>query len=177
MRLQKKLEFLKKRDASMMFFLFLDVTMHLRNLRLAHRERTISVLPRKSACLFERSRNPTRRIRFQLADEFRDSLVLPQFCQEVNMIGSSVDDQCDSFFIVDGAAEILMNAGTDCGRQPWLSRALASGFNVLAPKARRITARGAAQQTPGLGCTMFLNPCQGVTENGFASNAKSREAN
>ena len=46
MRPQDHLEFFEKRNAPMMFFLPFDVTTNLRNLRLAHRERAITLLPR-----------------------------------------------------------------------------------------------------------------------------------
>ena len=49
MRLQQNLELLEERNASMMFFLPLDVPMHLGQHRLTHRERAISFLPFESA--------------------------------------------------------------------------------------------------------------------------------
>ena len=118
MRLQQNLELFQKRNASMMFFLSLDVSVDLRQLRLTHRERTVSFLPRKPGCVFERSRNPARRIRLQLADELRDRLVLPQFRQEMNMIGRSVYDHRDSLFVANRTSEILVRLGTDFPRQP-----------------------------------------------------------
>jgi hypothetical protein len=50
-------------------------------------------------------------------------------------------------------------------------RIRARAQRVSAPKARWNGARSEAKRTPGIGCTMFPNPCQGVTENGFPSNA------
>jgi hypothetical protein len=118
MRLQENLKLLEERNASMMFFLSLDVTAHLGRHRLTHRERTISFLPCESRGSFERSRNPAGGIRLELTDKFRDRLVLPQFCQDVNVIGRSVDDHRDSFFVANRAAEILMRPRADFRRQP-----------------------------------------------------------
>ena len=118
MRLQENLKLLEKRNASMMFFLSLDVTMNLGELRLTHCERAISFLPLEVRATLERSRNPARGIRLQLADKFRDRLVLPQFRQDVDMIGCSIDDHRDSFFVANRAAEILMRPRADFQRQP-----------------------------------------------------------
>jgi hypothetical protein len=117
MRLQENLKLLEERNASMMFLLSVDVTAHLGRHRLTHGERTISFLPCESRG-FERSRNPAGGIRLELADKFRDRLVLPQFCQDVNVIGCSVDDHRDSFFVANRAAEILMRPRADFQRQP-----------------------------------------------------------
>src|SRR5687767_8498868 len=89
-RLQDDLELIKKRNVPMMFFLSLNVAVHLRYLRFTHRERAISFLPSESCGFLERSRNPTRRIRFHLTDGFRNCFVLPQFREDVNMVAGAV---------------------------------------------------------------------------------------
>jgi len=118
MRLQQNLEFLEERNASMMFFLPLDVPVHFGQHRLAHRECAISFLPRKPRAVLECSRDPAGRVSLQLPDEFRDRLVRPKFCQDVNVVGSSVDDQRDSVFVPDCTAEVLMRSGAHFWRQP-----------------------------------------------------------
>ena len=118
MRLQESLELLEERNASMMFFLRLDVPMNLGALRLAHGERAISFLPFESRGLLEYSRNPTRGVRLQLTDDLRDGLVLAQLRQDVNVVGCSIDDQRDSSFIANRAAEILMDPRANFRRQP-----------------------------------------------------------
>src|SRR2546430_3468185 len=112
MRSQDDLEFFKKRKRLMMFFLFLDVTTNLRSLRLTHREGTITLLPGKAGALVERSRDPTRRIGLQFTDKFRERLVLPQFRQDVNVIGRSIHDDRNSVFPANCPAEVLMNSRT-----------------------------------------------------------------
>jgi hypothetical protein len=51
------------------------------------------------------------------------------------------------------------------------------GVRVLAPQARRIKARSAAQQTPGIGWARSSNPWQGVAEKGLAPNAGCLQGN
>ena len=90
MRPQDHLEFFEKRNAPMMFFLPFDVTTNLRNLRLAHTKRAVTLLPREARRPFERARNPTRRVRLDFADQLRERLILPQFCQDVDVVRGSV---------------------------------------------------------------------------------------
>jgi hypothetical protein len=115
---QDHFEFFKKRDRSMMFFLPLDITTHLRDLRLTHRKRPISFLPRESRGVLERSRDPTGRVRLQFADQFRNRLVLSQLCQDVNMISRSVNDQRNSVFFANRTAQILMRPGANFASEP-----------------------------------------------------------
>jgi hypothetical protein len=145
----------------MMLLLSLDVSAHLRHLRLAHRERAISFLPRESRSLFERPRNPAGRICLHLADGFRDCLVLPQLRQDMNMIGRAVNDQCGSVFVADGAAEILMNARTNSGRQPWFA-GLCRKNNVIEQVGVGGTHTGGSFRRPSSGAALFLNHTPGV---------------
>ena len=92
-----------------MFFLPLDVSAHPRNLRLAHRERAISFLPRKRATFLERSRNPAGGVSFYFTDKFRERFVLPQFRQDVNVVRGSVYGQRDSAFVPNRSAEVFVN--------------------------------------------------------------------
>jgi hypothetical protein len=161
MRLQESLEFIEERNASMMFFLPLDVAMNLGDLRLTHRERAVSFLPRKPRGIFQCSRNPTGRVRLQLPDGFRNRLVLAQFRQDVNVVGSSVDDQRDSAFITDCTAEVLMNSGTDCGRQPRLTF-LGREDDVVEQIAMGGTHSDADFRRPSSGALVVLDTTPGV---------------
>ena len=161
MRFQDNSEFLKKRNAAMMFFLPLDILAYLRHLRFTHRERPISLLPRESRGLRECLRNPAGRVSLDLADELRDRLVLPQFRQDMNMVRSSVDDQRDSFFIADGAAQVLMNARADWGCQPWFA-ALCRKNDVIEQVAIGGTHNGANLRRPSSGAALFLYHTPGV---------------
>jgi len=159
----------------MMFLLSLDVTMHFRHLRLTHRERAISFLPRKSRCAFERSRNPARRIRFQFTDDLGDRFVLSQFRQDVNVVRSSVNDQRDSLFATNCAAEVLMNSGTDCCRQPELAT-LCRKDNMIKQIAIGGTHPGTPFRRPLSGALFFLHHTPGVplcSTPGFSSGAPS----
>ena len=104
-----------------MFFLSLDVTVHLGQHRLTYRERAVSFLPCESRGVFERSRDPAGRVRLQLPDELRNRLVLPKFCQDVNVVGRPIDDHRDSIFIANRAAEVLMRPRAYFRRQPGLA--------------------------------------------------------
>lgn len=162
MRLQQNFELFEKRHASMVFFLVLDVSAHLRHLRFTHRERTITFLPRESCDLPKRSRNPTGGVRFQLADQLRDCLVLPQLRQDVDMVRRSVDDQRDSVFIADRSAEVLMNARPDLGGQPWFA-ALRRENDVIEQIAVGGTHTGGPFRRPCSGAALFVDHTPGVS--------------
>ena len=151
MRPQQNFELLEKRNASVMFFLSLNVTAHLGHLRLTNRERTVTLLPRESRGILERPRNPGRRVSLDLANELRDRLVLPQFGQDMNMVRGSVHDQRDSVFTANGATEVFMNAWTNSGRQPWLAT-LRRKDNVI----EQIAIGGTHTEGP------FRRPCSGA---------------
>jgi hypothetical protein len=121
MRLQHHFEFFQKRNRSMMFFLPLDITSYLRNLRFTHAEGAISFLPRETSRLRESPGNPSRGISLYLADKFGDSLVLPQFRQDVNMVCGSINYQRDAAFAANRAAEIFVNPGSNRRRYPRLA--------------------------------------------------------
>lgn len=161
MRAQNHLEFLEKRNHSMMFFLPLDVTTHLRNLRLTHRKCAISFLTRESRGVSERSRYPTGRVCLQLADDFRNGLVLSQLRQDVNMIDRSVNDQRNSIFFADRATEVLMNSSTNCSRQPWFAP-LRGKNNVIEQIAIGGTHNGGNLRRPSSGALLFLHNTPGV---------------
>ena len=144
-----------------MFFLPLDVPTDLGYLRLTRRERTVTFLPRESRDLLKRARNPARRICLHRADNLRDRLVLPQFSQNVNMVGSAVNNQRDSVLIADGSAEVLMNAGTNCGRQPWFS-SLRRKDNVIQEIAIGGTHTEGPFRRPSSGAVLSLNHIPGV---------------
>src|SRR5437764_7230963 len=151
MRPQDHLEFFEKRNAAMMLFLPFYVTPHPRNLRFAHRERAVTFLPRESQCLFERARNPTGRVRLQFTDKLRERLVLPQFCQDVNVVGGSVHNQCDSPFTADRAADVFVNPRADRRNHP--------RFAVLRRKhdvIQEVAIGGTHAMTP------FRRPCPGA---------------
>lgn len=161
MRPQDHFKFFQKRNRSMMFFLSLDVTTNLRNLRLTHRERAVSFLPRESCRFFERPRDPAGRIRLHLTDCFRDCFVRPQLCQDMNMISSAVDDQRDPLFIADRAAQVLMNAGPDAVSQPGLP-ALCRKNNVIEQVAMGGTHNAARFRRPCSGAPLLVNHTPGV---------------
>jgi len=161
MRPQDHLEFFNKRNRSVMFFLSFDVTTHLRNLRLAHRERAISFLPRESCGLSKRSRNPPGRIRLQLTDKFRDRFVLPQFRENVNVIGSSIHDYRDAIFRADSPAKILMNSRTDGSRHPRLAT-LCREDDVIQEIAIGGTHRNAPFRRPSSGALICSDDTPGV---------------
>ncbi len=156
MRLQQNLEFLEERNASMMFFLPLDVPMHFGQHRLTHRECAISFLPRKSRAVLECSRDPAGRVRLQLPDEFRDRFVLPQFRQDVNVVGSSVYNQRDTVFVPYCTAEVLMRSGANFRRQPGLAP-LRREDNVIQQIAIGGTHAAAGFRRPYAGACFFWN--------------------
>src|SRR3954468_17059711 len=121
MRLKDDLEFLEIRNRSMMFFLSLNIASHLGNLRFAHRERAVSFLPRESGGVCEGSRDPSRRVRFQLSDKLRDGLILPELRQDVNMIGGAIHNDRDSAFTAYRAAKVFVNSRPDRPRHPRLA--------------------------------------------------------
>jgi hypothetical protein len=159
---QNDLELLKEGNASMMFLLFFDVTTDLRRLRLTHRERAISFLPRESPGVFGRSRNPSGRIRFQLTDNFRNRFVLPQLRQNVHMIRRSINDHRDSVLVPDRTAEVLMNPRTDGRRQPWFTF-LRRKHDVIEQIAIGGTHSDAPFRRPSSGASLFPNHTPGVS--------------
>src|SRR5688572_10819886 len=155
-RLQDDLELIKKRKLPMMFFLSLNVAVHLRYLRFTHRECAISFLPPESYGVLERSRNPTRRIRFHLTDCFRDCFVLPQFREDVNMVAGAVDNQRDSVFAANRSAKVSMNTRPDHGSQPWLT-ALGRKNDVIEQVAVGGTHLGGPFRRPSSGAASSLD--------------------
>lgn len=149
MRPQDHLELLEKRDRWMMFFLPLDITSRLRNLRLAHGERAVTFLPRESGGVGERSRNPAGRIRFDFSHQLGHRLVLPQFRQDVNMVRGSIHDQRNSAFVANGAAEVFVNPRAHRHRDP--------RFTVLRGK-HNVVQKIAIGGTQG----PFRRPCSGA---------------
>jgi hypothetical protein len=158
---QYHLELFEERNRSVMFFLSFDVTTHLRNLRFTHRERAISFLPRESCGFSERSRNPAGRIRLQFTDEFRDRFVMPQFRENVNVIGSSIHDYRDAIFRADSPAKVLMNSRTDGSRHPRLAT-LCRKDDVIEEIAIGGTHRNAPFRRPSSGALIFSNDTPGV---------------
>jgi hypothetical protein len=140
----------------MMFLLSLNITTHLRNLRFADREGTVSLLPRKSGGFWEGARNPAGRVRFQLTDNLRECLILPQLCQNVNMIGGSVNDERNSVFSANRSAEIFMNSRADCRRQPWFA-VFGRKNSVVQKIAIGGTHRDGPFRRPCSGAVLFLN--------------------
>lgn len=161
MRAQNYFELIEKRNRSMMICLSLDVMTNLGDLRLTHRERTVTFLPRESRCVRKRSRNPSRRIRLELANELRDRLVLPQFRQDVDVIRGPVDNQGDSFFIANSATKVLMNARTNGRRQPWFTT-LRRKDNVIEKVAIGGTHNWGAFRRPLSGAIPAFNYIPGV---------------
>jgi hypothetical protein len=161
MRSQDHLEFLEKRNRSMMLFLPLDITSHLRNLRLADAERAIIFLPREAGGVGERSRNPTRRIGFDFADQLGDRLVLPQSRQDVDVISGSIHDQRDSAFAANRAAEIFMNPGANRRRHPRLP-VLRGKHNVIQKVAKGGTHSGGPFRRPFAGAGLLSHDIPGV---------------
>jgi hypothetical protein len=154
-----------------MFLPPLDVATHLRNLRLTHRERAISFLLRESCGLSKRSRNPPGRIRFQLTDKLRERLVLPQFRENVNVIGSSIHDHRDAIFRADSPAKILMNSRTDCCRHPRLAT-LCREDDVIEEIAIGGTHRNAPFRRPSSGAWLFFD----ITPRTAASGTRATSA-
>jgi hypothetical protein len=113
MRAQNHLKFLQERNAPMMFFLALDVSIYFRHQRFAYGEGAVSLLPRESGSVFECTRNPNRRVCFQFAHQFRQRLVLPQFCEDVDVIRRAIHNQSSTAFAANGTAKIFMNSGSD----------------------------------------------------------------
>jgi len=144
-----------------MFFLSFDIATHLRNLRLTHREGAVSFLPGKTGAPVERTRDPTRRIRLQFTDKFRERLVLPQFRQDVNVIGRSIHDDRNSFFPANCPAEVLMNSRTDCRSHPWLA-ILGRKDNVIEQVAMGGTHAEGPFRRPSSGAFSFLYSTAGV---------------
>jgi hypothetical protein len=161
LRAQDHFEFLNKRNASMMFFLSFDVTAHLRRLRLTHRERTISFLPRESCGLWKRPRNPAGRIRLQFTDKLRKCLVLSQLRQDVDMVRRPVNNYRDPVFRADSPADVLMNSWTDCSRHPRLAT-LCRKDDVIEEIAIGGTHRNAPFRRPSSGAFVSLHITPGV---------------
>lgn len=161
LRAQDHFEFLNKRNASMMFFLSFDVTAHLRRLRLTHRERTISFLPRESRGLWKRPRNPAGRIRLQFTDKLRKCLVLSQLRQDVDMVRRPVNNYRDPVFRADSPADVLMNSWTDCSGHPRLAT-LCRKDDVIEEIAIGGTHRNAPFRRPSSGASVSLHITPGV---------------
>jgi len=161
MRLQEKSKFLKERDAPVMFFLSLNVTVNFGQHRLTHCKRAVSFLPREASTTLERSRDPAGGICLQIADKLGDGLVLPQFCQEVNVVRSSVDDHRDSSLAPNRAAKIFMNSGTDLRRQPWFTP-LCREDDVIEQIAMGGTHSGGGFCRPSSGAWVSLDHIPGV---------------
>ena len=104
-----------------MFFLPLDVAIHLRNHRFAHRKCAVSFLPREGATFWKRSRNPGGGVCLHLTDHFRHGFILTQLRQDMDMIRGPVDDQRNSVFAPNRAAEVLMNPWTNRSSEPRLA--------------------------------------------------------
>ena len=144
-----------------MFFLSLDVTTNLRNLRLTHSKSAVSLLPRESAGFWEGSRNPTRRVRFQFANKFRERLVLAQFRQDVNVIGGSVYDHPDSVFSANCTAEVFMNPRPHRHRHPWFA-VFRRKHDVIQKIAIGGTHSEGPFRRPSSGALFFLHITPGV---------------
>jgi hypothetical protein len=104
-----------------MFFLSLDVTMHPSNHRFTDGKCAVPFLPREGTTFLERSRNPAGGVRFNLADQFRNRLVLAQLRQDMDVVGGSVNNQRNSIFSANCAAEVLVDSRADCLSEPRLT--------------------------------------------------------
>lgn len=104
-----------------MFLLPFNITSHLGNLRFAHRERTVSFLPRESGNVFECARNPTRGVGFQFTHQFRKRLVLPQFCQDMDVIRGAIHNQGGTAFGANRTAEVFLNSRPNRRDHPWFA--------------------------------------------------------
>jgi hypothetical protein len=144
-----------------MFFLPLDVATHLRRLRLTHRERAISFLPRESCGLSKRPRNPAGRIRLPFTDKLRKCLVLSQLRQDVNVVRRPVNNYRDPVFVADRPADVLMNSRTDCSRHPRLAT-LCRKDDVIEKVAIGGTHRNAPFRRPSSGASVSLHITPGV---------------
>jgi len=101
-----------------MFFLSLDITMHLGDHRFTDGKCAVPFLPCEGSTFLKRSRNPAGRVRFNLADQFRKCLVLAQLSQDMDVVGGSVNYQRNSIFSANCAAQVLMDSWTDGLSEP-----------------------------------------------------------
>jgi hypothetical protein len=160
-RADDDLQFLQKRNGSMMFFLSLDVSPNLRNLRLAHGESAVAFLPRETATFSKRLRNPTRRIRLDLSNQFRQRLVLAQLRQNVDVIGGAVDDQPGSVFAANRTGDVFVDTGANRCPEPWLA-SLRRKDDVINEVAVGGTHRKPRFPSPPFGGSVVLTTIPGV---------------
>jgi hypothetical protein len=162
-----------------MFFLSLDVSIDFGHHRFADREGAITFLSGKGATFPERSRNPTGRVRFEVPNELRKCFVLPQLRQNMDVIGSAINDQRDSVFVANRSPEILMEPRANCWRQPRLT-AFRGKDNVVQEIAIGGTHRKLRFPSPLFRGLIVSNHIPGVplrSTPGFRSGAPFRRSN
>jgi hypothetical protein len=145
-----------------MFFLSLDITSNLCNLRFAHGERAVSFLPREPGRVFECARNPGRRVRFQFPHQFRERFVLSQFRKDVDVIGSPIHNQCRAAFGPDGTAKIFVNSRPNRGLHPRFA-VLRGKHNVIQQIAIGRTHTEGPFRRPCPGALLLLHSTPGVS--------------
>ena len=160
MRPQDHLELFEKRNRAVMFFLLLDITSHLRNLRFTHGEGAISFLPSETRGSCEGPRNPARRVSLYLTDKLGQRLVLSQFRQDVNVVGGSINNQRDAAFAANRTAEIFVNSRPDCRRDPRFTT-LGRKDNMIQKIAMGGTHIRGPFRRPFSGATLFFDNTPG----------------
>ena len=75
----------------MMALLVQDVSVHFIKLRLAHGKSSVASLPCEVGEPRERLVNPTGRIRLDSTENVGQGLVLPELCEDVDMVRRTID--------------------------------------------------------------------------------------
>jgi hypothetical protein len=119
MLLKKCHEFVLKGNLSVMFLLTGNVLFNLWQTGMAHAERAITDLPCECFLALKTLVNPTRGIRLQFAHQIGQRMLRGQRCQNVNMIGRTVDNERCPVVCADDAAEIRKQSRLQIRVQQW----------------------------------------------------------
>ena len=134
MCLQKRQEFLWKRELSVMGFLPGNVTTDRFHLGLADCEGALSVLPMKTTELGETLTNPARRVCLDRPQNIGDCLVLLQANPEMDLVGDPIGDQTKATLAANRTTQVFPQAGPQLSLKP--------GFPALGGKPKVIEKAG-----------------------------------
>src|SRR5262245_22998228 len=92
-RFQKSYELVSRRFFLMMLFLSRNVILYFLDIRLTDGERSVTALPGEIFQIGKHIMHPAARVRFEIAQNVRQRLIRPEFCQQMNMILRAIDRQ------------------------------------------------------------------------------------
>src|SRR5688572_26881295 len=100
----------------MMNFLIGDILSNAAYLRCAHRECTITVLPREIAGIGKNVVHPAGRICLEVAENIRYRLIGPEFYEYVNMIFNAIYRQQNAAEAANDPADVFVKPVLSVGR-------------------------------------------------------------